>query len=66
MLVELKSTTKHLYESDYALWVQETAKQLQNRDFQALDLENLIEEVLSLSRRDQKKLNWAIASLTVI
>ena len=66
MLAELKSTTKNLYESDYALWVQETAKQLKNRDFQALDLENLIEEVLSLSRHDQKKLNWAIASLTVI
>ena len=52
MVAELKSIAKPLYESDYLLWVQETAKHLQNRDFQALDLENLIEEVLSLSRRD--------------
>ena len=53
---ELKSSTKDLYEADYALQVMETVKQLQNRDFQALDLDNLIKEVLALSRRDQKEL----------
>lgn len=63
MLAELKSTTKSLYESDYALWVQETGKQLQNRDFQALDLENLIEEVLDLSRRDKQKVKSLLKRL---
>ena len=53
MIAEIKSTTKTLYEVDYSLWVQETAKQLQNQNFDALDLENLIEEVLDLSRRDK-------------
>jgi chromosome segregation ATPase len=56
MVAELKSTPKRLYETDYSLWVQETVKQLQDRDFNALDLENLIEEVADLSRRDRKKL----------
>ncbi len=47
---------KNLYETDYNLWVLETVKQLQSRDFLALDLDNLIEEVEDLSRRDKKKL----------
>ena len=56
MVTELKSITKRLYETDYSLWVQETVKQLQDKDFNALDLENLIEEISDLSRRDRKKL----------
>ncbi len=63
MIAEMKSTTKTLYESDYSLWVQETAKQLQNRDFDALDLENLIEEVLDLSRRDKLKVKSLLKRL---
>jgi hypothetical protein len=63
MITELKSTTKTLYESDYSLWVKETAKQLQNRDFDALDLENLIEEVLDLSRRDKLKVKSLLKRL---
>jgi len=59
MVASLKTTSKeliNLYESDYSLWVLKTVKQLEDRDFQSLDLENLIEEVGDLSRRDQKKL----------
>jgi hypothetical protein len=63
MIAELKSTTKSLYESDYSLWVQETVKQLQNRDFDALDLENLVEEVLDLSRRDKQKVKSLLKRL---
>ncbi|PZV17820.1 MAG: DUF29 domain-containing protein [Pseudanabaena sp.] len=63
MIAEMKSTTNTLYEADYSLWVQETAKQLQNRDFDALDIENLIEEVLGLSRRDRKKLKSLLKRL---
>ena len=63
MIAELKSTTKTLYESDYSLWVLETVKQLQNRDFEALDLDNLIEEVLDLSRRDKQKVKSLLKRL---
>ena len=63
MIAEMKSTTKTLYESDYSLWVQETARQLQNRDFDALDLENLIEEVLDLSRRGKLKVKSLLKRL---
>ncbi len=66
MVASLKTTNKELadlYESDYSLWVLETVKQLQNRDSQSLDLENLIEEVGDLSRRDQKKLKSLLRRL---
>jgi len=52
-----------LYETDYNLWVLETVKQLQNREFNALDLDNLIEEVEDLSRRDKKKLKSLLRNL---
>ena len=47
---------RSLYDLDFALWVEETAKHLQDRNFQDIDLENLIEEVLDLSRRSRHKL----------
>jgi hypothetical protein len=47
---------RELYDSDFALWVEETAKHLHDRNFQDVDLENLIEEVLDLSRRSKHKL----------
>ena len=37
------STIKDLYESDYLLWLQETSRLLKAKDFNNLDLENLIE-----------------------
>lgn len=51
------SSQKMLYESDYLLWTQETIAQLKNRDFNHLDMENLIEEIedLGRSRKDQLK-----------
>lgn len=47
---------RELYDSDFVLWVEETAKHLHDRNFQDVDLENLIEEVLDLSRRSKHKL----------
>jgi len=45
-----------LYEQDFLLWSEETAAKLRARDFENLDLENLIEEVESLGRSDRKEL----------
>lgn len=36
---------KHLYEKDFQLWLQQTIEQLQQRDFDDLDVEHLIEEL---------------------
>jgi hypothetical protein len=57
------SIIKDLYESDYLLWLEETSKLLRAKDFANLDLENLIEEIESLGRRERNKL---ISSLRLI
>ena len=54
---------KDLYESDYLLWLQKTSQLLKTKDFDGLDLENLIEEIESLGRSDRNQL---ISSLRLI
>ncbi|MFQ4139407.1 DUF29 domain-containing protein [Nodosilinea sp. PGN35] len=45
-----------LYEQDYQIWLDDTASCLKSRNFDALDLENLIEEIESLGRSDKRSL----------
>lgn len=52
-----------LYEQDILLWVEDTVTKLKTRDFENLDLENLIEEVESLGISQRKEL---LSRLTVI
>jgi hypothetical protein len=47
-MVELQYNLKELYEIDDNLWLEETIKLLKNRDFNLLDLDNLIEELEDL------------------
>ena len=54
---------KDLYESDYLLWLQKTSQLLKAKEFEGLDLENLIEEIESLGRSERNKL---ISSLRLI
>ncbi|MBF2057186.1 MAG: DUF29 domain-containing protein [Cyanobacterium sp. T60_A2020_053] len=63
MVRELIKEKKNLYENDYNLWILETVNKLKNQDFNSLDLENLIEEVLDLSKRDKRKLESLLMKL---
>ncbi|GAL93683.1 DUF29 domain-containing protein [Microcystis aeruginosa] len=45
---------KTLYDQDFALWIEETVKQLKSGDLSRVDLENLIEEVESLGKSQRK------------
>lgn len=45
-----------LYETDILLWVEDTVAKLRARDFEHLDLENLIEEVEALGISQRKEL----------
>ncbi|RPH90628.1 MAG: DUF29 domain-containing protein [Chroococcales cyanobacterium metabat2.561] len=47
---------KNLYEKDYYLWLDKTINLLKNRQFSELDLENLIDEIRSMSISQQKAL----------
>ncbi|HLT01866.1 MAG TPA: DUF29 domain-containing protein [Geminicoccaceae bacterium] len=46
--------TGDLYEEDFPLWAERQAALLRARRFEELDLENLIEEVEDLSRRERE------------
>lgn len=48
---------KSLYDTDFNIWLETTAAQLRSRNFDALDLTNLIEEVESLARQDRRSLS---------
>ena len=52
-----------LYHRDYLLWLQETSQLLKAKNFNRLDLENLIEEIESLGRSERNKF---ISSLRLI
>ncbi|MGK7933993.1 MAG: DUF29 domain-containing protein [Microcystaceae cyanobacterium] len=55
------STT--LYDQDFALWIEKTVKQLKAGAFSQIDVENLIEEVESLGRRDKRELKSRLITL---
>ena len=47
---------KQLYHQDFYLWIQATTKLLQAGKFSQLDLENLIEEMQAMGRREKREL----------
>ena len=53
------------YETDYYLWLQETHHLLERRNFAAIDIEHLLEEIDDLSRREQRKLKNLLRQLWV-
>ncbi|MBO0348583.1 DUF29 domain-containing protein [Phormidium pseudopriestleyi FRX01] len=63
MATPLEPVSEILYDNDYNLWVIETVKQLEKRDFDSVDWQNLIEEVSDLSRRQKKKLKSLLRNL---
>jgi hypothetical protein len=55
LMTQLEKSTS-LYERDILLWSEETAAKLRARDFDNLDIENLIEEVEALGISQKKEL----------
>jgi Domain of unknown function DUF29 len=56
-------TNKDLYEQDFYAWLQEQARLLKARQFEALDLDNLIEEVEGLARQECHLLHHRLQTL---
>ncbi|HSM83072.1 MAG TPA: DUF29 domain-containing protein [Nodosilinea sp.] len=54
---EANVESRSLYDADYQLWIDDTVAHLQSRNFDALDLENLIEEIESLGGSDKRALS---------
>jgi hypothetical protein len=51
---------KSLYDQDFYAWVEQTAQLLQSHQWDAVDLENLIEEVVDLGKSQQRALQSAL------
>lgn len=45
-----------LYDQDFQLWLSQTINQLENQQFDQLDLEHLIEELTDLGKSDKRSL----------
>lgn len=52
-----------LYERDLQLWIEQTIRQLQNREFDALDIDHLIEELSDLGKSEKNALK---SNLTIL
>ena len=55
--------TQSLYEKDYALWLDRTIADLKAKRLEAIDWQNLIEEVEDLSRRERQELKSRLTNL---
>ena len=50
------ATPKSLYDRDFYLWIQATAQQLKEGQFNEIDIPNLIEEIESMGRSEKREL----------
>src|SRR4051794_5782470 len=57
----IQSATQTLYDEDYYLWLRTTINQLRAGQFSAVDLDNLLEELETMGRREKR----AIESLLI-
>ena len=56
MTTNVNVDTATLYEKDFCLWLETTVKLLRERNFQALDYDNLIEEIEAMGRSERNAL----------
>ena len=61
MLVNTK--TDKLYDRDFSQWAEMTAQLLEEKRFDDIDLENLVEEVRALSRSDKREIRSQLIKL---
>lgn len=55
-MAQTVNQSKKLYDCDFVAWCEDTVTKLKARKFDELDLDNLIEEIESLAKRDRREL----------
>ncbi|MBD2498673.1 DUF29 domain-containing protein [Nostoc sp. FACHB-280] len=61
----ITTNLKQLYETDDSVWLEETIKLLKQKQFDQLDVENLIEELISLGKRDLAKVKSLLRQIII-
>lgn len=59
----IQSATQTLYDEDYYLWLRTTINQLRTGQFSSVDLENLLEELESIGRREKRTIENLLIKL---
>ncbi|MTJ50834.1 DUF29 domain-containing protein [Dolichospermum sp. UHCC 0259] len=65
MVTSTQPTTQTLYDQDYYLWLRTTINQLRTGQFSAVDLENLLEELETISRSQKRTITNLLIKLFV-
>jgi len=65
MVTSTQPTTQTLYDQDYYLWLKTTINQLRTRQFSAVDLENLLEELETMGRSEKRAVESLLTNLLV-
>jgi hypothetical protein len=60
-MLNLSENLQQLYEKDYLVWLEKNTQLLKNRQFQELDLDNLIEELEALGRSEKTTVETFLA-----
>jgi len=61
----ITTNLKKLYETDDSLWLEQTIELLKQKQFSQLDLENLIEELINLGKRDLAKVKSLLRQIII-
>lgn len=59
----IQSATQTLYDQDYYLWLMTTINQLRTRQFSSVDLDNLLEELETMGRREKRTIESLLIKL---
>ena len=53
----MDSNLKQLHESDFNLWIEQTKEAIQNRDFENIDWDNLLDEIDDMGKSEKQALD---------
>ncbi len=63
MTTQVRQRIEKLYEEDFLLWLEETVKQLQEKDIENLDWQHLIEEIKDLGSEQKNRVESYLKQL---
>jgi hypothetical protein len=63
MTAQTPISMAELYETDFVLWTEKTAEQLKEKHFDAVDWENVIEEIECMGRSERREIESLLTQL---